>query len=185
VFILIPWRITWHFSSGLRNPTPSYILQASLFNSPEKSFLLPVYVEAVACASPPRRPTCVPRRRHVGDPRVLNFLDINATVEASLTADCSNSGCSSLSGTIFEHCNDDSMFAFVLPVGLLSFLLPFRFAVRLLGPPPLICMMVFLSSRLYIFLNANLLLHFIVLHHIFLHHCMARTRGKTCHFLYY
>jgi hypothetical protein len=61
------------------------------------------------CASPPRRPTCVPRRRHVRDPRILNFLDITATVDASFPTDCLDSGCSSLSGEIFECCSDDSM----------------------------------------------------------------------------
>jgi hypothetical protein len=98
-----------HFNSSLRSPTPSYILQASLFDSPEKSFLLPVYAEAMARASPPRRPTCIPHHRHVGDSRVLNFLDISATVDTSFLADCLDSGCSSLSGEIFECCSDDTM----------------------------------------------------------------------------
>jgi hypothetical protein len=93
----------------LRSPTPSYILQASLLDSPKKSFLLPICAEAMARASPPRRPTCVPRRHHVGDPRVLNFLDISATVDASFLADCSDFECSSLSSEIFERCSDDSM----------------------------------------------------------------------------
>jgi hypothetical protein len=109
VLILIPWWIIWQFSSSLRSPTPNYILQANLLDSPEKSFLLPVYVEAVACASPPRRPTCVPRHRHARDPMVLNFFDITATVDASFPTDCSDFGCSSLSGEIFEGCSDDSM----------------------------------------------------------------------------
>jgi hypothetical protein len=47
------------------------------------------------------------------------------------------------------------------------------FAVRLLGPLPLIFMMVSLSSRLRIFWDTNLLLHFIVLHQISLNHYMA------------
>ena len=42
------------------------------------------------------------------------------------------------------------MFAFVLPTRLISFLHPFWFAERLLGPLPLIFMMVFLSSGLNI-----------------------------------
>jgi hypothetical protein len=112
VFILIPWWITWHFNSYLRSPSPGYIMQTNMFDSPEKSFLLLAYVEAMECASPPRRPTCVPRHRHVGDPRVLNFLDISATVDASFPADCSNSEYNFLSGEIFECCNDDSMSPF-------------------------------------------------------------------------
>jgi hypothetical protein len=59
------------------------------------------------------------------------------------------------------------------------------FAVRLLGPLPLISMMVSLSSGLCIFWDAILLLHFIVLHRITLNQCVGRTRGKACHFLYY
>jgi hypothetical protein len=43
------------------------------------------------------------------------------------------------------------MFAFVLPVGLVSFLHPFRFAMRLPRPLPLLFMMVFLSSGLNVF----------------------------------
>jgi hypothetical protein len=61
------------------------------------------------CAFPPRRPTCVPYCRHVRDPRILNFFDIIATVDASFPTDCSDFGCSSLSGEIFERCSDDSM----------------------------------------------------------------------------
>jgi hypothetical protein len=70
----------------------------------------------MARASPPRRPTCVPHCRHIGDPRVFNFLDISATDDALFPADCSESGSSSLSGEIFErrssksrHCSNDSM----------------------------------------------------------------------------
>jgi hypothetical protein len=59
------------------------------------------------------------------------------------------------------------------------------FVVRLPGPLPLISMIVSLSSGLSIFWDAILLLHFIVLHRITLNHCVGRTRGKTCHFLYY
>jgi hypothetical protein len=70
----------------------------------------------MACAFPPRLPTCVPRRRHVGDPRVLNFFDISATIDTLFPTDCSNFGSNSLFGEIFEYkssksrcCNDDSM----------------------------------------------------------------------------
>jgi hypothetical protein len=109
VLVLIPWWIIWHFSSNLRSPTPSCILLARLLDSLEKSFLLHVYAEAVTRASSPRRPTCVPRRCHVRDPRILNFLDIIATIDASFPTNCSDSRCSFLSGEIFEHCSDDSM----------------------------------------------------------------------------
>jgi hypothetical protein len=109
VLILVPWWIIWNFSSSLRSPTPSFILQISLFNSPKKSILLPVYAEAMVRASPPRRPTCAPHPCHGVDPRVLNFLDISTTVDTSFPADCSDSGCNSLSGEIFELCSDDSM----------------------------------------------------------------------------
>jgi hypothetical protein len=63
----------------------------------------------MARASPPRRPTCAPRRRHGVDPRVLNFIDSSATIDNSFSADSSNFGCSSLSSEIFERCSDDSM----------------------------------------------------------------------------
>jgi hypothetical protein len=43
------------------------------------------------------------------------------------------------------------MLAFVLSVGLVSFIHPFRFVVRLPSPLPLIFMMEFLSSGLNIF----------------------------------
>jgi hypothetical protein len=135
-----------------------------MFSSPEKSFLLPVYAQAMVCASPPTRPSCVPLHHSVGDPRVLEFLDITATVDASFPIDCSKSKSNSLSGEIFQRkssksrpCSDDSMsqssylFASILPIGLVSFLHSFRFKVRLPGPLifwPLIFMMVFLSSGL-------------------------------------
>jgi hypothetical protein len=84
-------------------------LQAGLFNSPEKLFSLPVYADAMARASLRSRPTCAPHPGHGIDPRVLNYLDIDATVDTSFAADCSDSGCSSQSGEIFERCSDDSM----------------------------------------------------------------------------
>jgi hypothetical protein len=105
--------IIWHFS--LSTPTHGYILQASMFNSPKKSFDLPVYAEAMARASPPTQPNCVPRKRNV-DPRVLEFFDIDATVDASFPIDCSDRESSSESGEIFQRrssksrpCSDDSM----------------------------------------------------------------------------
>jgi hypothetical protein len=95
VLKLIPWWINCHFSSSLRSPTPSFILQAGLLDSPEKSFFLPVYVDAMARASLRSRPTCAPHPGHGVDPRVLNYLDIDATVDTSFPSDCSDSGCSS------------------------------------------------------------------------------------------
>jgi hypothetical protein len=109
VLILIPWWIACHFSLSLRSPTLGLILQACLLNSPEKSFSLPVYADAMACASLRSRPTCAPRPGHGIDPRVLNYLDIDDTVDTSFAADCSDSRCSSRSGEIYERCSDDSM----------------------------------------------------------------------------
>jgi hypothetical protein len=99
----------WKLSSGLRSPTPSFILQAGLLDSHEKSFFLPVYADAMARASLKSGPTCAPRPGYGIDPRVLNYLDIDATVETSFPSDCSDSRCSSQSGEIFEHYSDDSM----------------------------------------------------------------------------
>jgi hypothetical protein len=97
------------------NSFPRYILQASMFSSPKKSFILSVYAEAMARASPPTRPSCVPRQRNV-DPRVLEFFDITATVDASFPVDCSDFESSSLSGEIFQWrssksrpCSDNSI----------------------------------------------------------------------------
>jgi hypothetical protein len=97
------------------NSFPRYILQASMFSSPEKSFVLLVYAEAMAHASPSTWPSCVPRQRNV-DPRVLEFFDITAIVDASFPVDCSDSESSSLFGEIFQRrsskskpCSDDSI----------------------------------------------------------------------------
>jgi hypothetical protein len=112
VLILIPWWIVCHFSLSLRSPTSGLILQVGLLGSPEKSFFLPVYADAMAHASLRSRSTCAPRPGHGVDPRVLNYLDIDATVDTSLPSNCSDFGCSSRSGEIFEHCSDDSMSTF-------------------------------------------------------------------------
>jgi hypothetical protein len=109
VLILIPWWIICQFSSSLRSPTPGFVLQAGLFDSPEKSFSLPVYTNAIARASLRSGPTCAPRPGHGVDPKVLNYLYIDATVDTSFPLDCSDCGCSSRSGEIFERCTDDSM----------------------------------------------------------------------------
>jgi hypothetical protein len=107
--MLIPWWLICHFSSSLRSPTPGFVLQAGLLDSPEKSFSLPVYADAMARVSLRSGPTCAPRPGHGVDPRVLNYLDIDATVDTSFPSDCSDSGCSPRSGEIFERCSDDSM----------------------------------------------------------------------------
>jgi hypothetical protein len=109
VLILIPWWIVCHFSLSLRSPTPGLILQVGLLNSPKKSFSLPTYADAMACASLRSRPTCAPRPSHGVDPRVLNYLDIDTTVDTSFVVDCSDSRYSSRSSEIYERCSDDSM----------------------------------------------------------------------------
>ena len=63
----------------------------------------------MACAFPPRQPTCILHPCHGIDPRVLIFFDISATIDISFPTDCLDSGCSSLLDEIFERCNDDSM----------------------------------------------------------------------------
>jgi hypothetical protein len=93
----------------MRSPTPGFVLQVGLFDSPEKSFSLPVYANAMACASLRSGLTCATRPGHGVDPRVLNYLDIDATVDTSFPSDCSDFGCSPRSGEIFERCSDDSM----------------------------------------------------------------------------
>jgi hypothetical protein len=67
-------------------------------------------------ASPARRPTCVPCRRRIGYPRVLEFLNIDATNDISFPLNCSNFGSSSLFGEISKRrssmsicCSDDNM----------------------------------------------------------------------------
>jgi hypothetical protein len=72
-------------SSGLRSPSHGRILQASMFASPKKPFLLPEYVEAMACALATSGPTSLPRPRSSGDPRVLNFFDLSAFEDFAIT----------------------------------------------------------------------------------------------------
>jgi hypothetical protein len=93
----------------MRSPTPGFVLQSGLLDSPEKSFSLPVYADAMACASLRSGSTCTPRPGHGVDPRVLNYLDIDAIVDTSFPSDCLHSGCSPRSSEIFERCSDDSM----------------------------------------------------------------------------
>jgi hypothetical protein len=68
----------------------------------------------MARASLPIWPSCVPRQRNV-DPRIVEYFDIDATVDASFLADSSDSRSTSLSGGIFEcmfsmstNCSNDS-----------------------------------------------------------------------------
>jgi hypothetical protein len=93
----------------LRSPTPGFVLQAGLLDSLEKSFSLHVYADAMARASLRSGPTYAPRPGHGVDPRVLNYLDVDAIVDTSFPSDCSDFGCNSRSGEIFERCSDDSM----------------------------------------------------------------------------
>ena len=99
----------WNLSLSLRSPTPSFALQVGLLQSPEKSFSLPVYAEAMARASLRSGPACAPRPSHGVDPRVLNYFDIDATVDTSFPLDYSDSGCSSRPGDIYGDCSGDSM----------------------------------------------------------------------------
>jgi hypothetical protein len=86
-----------------------------MFSSPEKSFDLPVYADAIAHASLPTRPSCIPRKRNV-DPRVVEYFDIDASIDASFYVDSSDPESNSMSGEIFQRrssksrpCSDDSM----------------------------------------------------------------------------
>jgi hypothetical protein len=53
-------------------------MQASLFISLEKPFLLPDYAEAMAHTSPTPGLIYEPCRHYLGVPKVLDFLDISA-----------------------------------------------------------------------------------------------------------
>ena len=99
----------WNLNLSLRSPTPSLTLQSGMLDSIEMSFSLPVYVEAMARASLRSGPTCAPRPGHKVDPKVLKYLDVDATVDTSFPSNCSNSGCSSRSGDIYGNCSDDCM----------------------------------------------------------------------------
>jgi hypothetical protein len=86
-----------------------------MFRSLKESFDLPVYADAMARASLPTQPSCVPRKRNV-DPRVVEYFDIDATVDASFPVDCSDRESNSMFGEIFQRrssksrpCSDDSM----------------------------------------------------------------------------
>ena len=53
-----------------------------MFSNPKKSFDLPIYANAMACAPLPTQPSCVPHKCNV-DPRVVKYFDIDATINAS------------------------------------------------------------------------------------------------------
>jgi hypothetical protein len=78
-----------------------------MFSSLEKSFDLLVYADAMACASLPTRPSYVPCKHNV-DPKVVEYFDIDATVDASFFVDCSDSKSSSLSGADIDATVDAS-----------------------------------------------------------------------------
>lgn len=61
----------------------SNIQVSSLCSSPEETFLLPVYAEAVAQESLLSSPVHVASSRYFGDPRVLQFMDVSAIEETS------------------------------------------------------------------------------------------------------
>jgi hypothetical protein len=85
IFNIIPLCNCLISSSGLRTPSHGRILQASMFASPKKPFLLPGYAEAMARALVTSRPTSLPSPRILGDPRVLNFFDLYASKDFATT----------------------------------------------------------------------------------------------------
>ena len=93
----------------MRSPTPSFALQSGLLNTIEMSFYLHVYAEAMARASLRSGPTCAPRPSRGVNPKVLNYMDVDATIDTSFSLDCSNSRCSSRCGDIYARSSDDSM----------------------------------------------------------------------------
>ena len=109
---IIPLWNCFISNSGLRSPSHGRILQASMFASPKKPFLLPKYAKAMACVLATSGPTSLPRPRSLGDPRVLNFFDFYQSssesrfysTEAS-TDQFSSSGCST---SLFRCSNDGS-----------------------------------------------------------------------------
>jgi hypothetical protein len=85
IFNIIPLYNCLISSSGLRSPSHGRTLQASMFASPEKPFLLLEYAEAMARALTTSRPTFLPSPRILGDPRVLNFFDLSASKDFATT----------------------------------------------------------------------------------------------------
>jgi hypothetical protein len=86
IFNIIPLYNCLISSSGLRSPSHGRTLQASMFASPEKPFLLLEYAEAMARALTTSRPTFLPSPRILGDPRVLNFFDLSKDFATTLSS---------------------------------------------------------------------------------------------------
>ena len=62
-----------------------------MYASLEKLFLLLEYAEAMACAFATSMPTSLPHPYILGDPRVLNFLDLFAFEDFVITLSSSDS----------------------------------------------------------------------------------------------
>ena len=78
-----------------------------MFSSPEKPFDLPIYAEAMARASPPTRPCYNSCSRNV-DLRIVEYFDIDASVDASIPVDYSDPECNYTSGTDVDATVDAS-----------------------------------------------------------------------------
>jgi hypothetical protein len=85
IFNVIPLCNCLISSLGLRSPSHGSILQASMFASPEKPFLLLEYTEAMARALTTSRPTSLPSPRILGNPRILNFFDLSTFEDFATT----------------------------------------------------------------------------------------------------
>jgi hypothetical protein len=85
IFNVIPLCNCLISSSGLRSLSYGRILQASMFASPKKPFLLLEYAEAMTHALATSRPTFLPSPSILGDPRVLNFFDLSASEDFATT----------------------------------------------------------------------------------------------------
>jgi hypothetical protein len=72
-------------SSSLKSPSHGSILQAIMFASLEKLFLLPHYAKAMACALATSVPTSLPCPRILEDPRILNFIDMSTIEDFAIT----------------------------------------------------------------------------------------------------
>jgi hypothetical protein len=72
------------FQLSLRSPSHGHILQASMFASLEKPFLLPKYAKTMACALATSGHTSLPRLHYLGDPRVLNFLNLSTSKDFAI-----------------------------------------------------------------------------------------------------
>jgi hypothetical protein len=89
--------------------------------------------------------------------KIVQILDLVLCLVKSL-----NTGPLSLDVVVMIICHHIVSCLLCTSCGIGAFFHPFRFAVRLPGPLPLVFMMVFLSFGLNVFFYASLLLHFIV-----------------------